>query len=99
MDIDIRVFVLKNGTTIIGELLEERSNYDDYCIRRPLEIKGGTDFTLNDFTLNLYSYLRFTEEYESGMLINKVVNFLCVLTPNLELKERYMGNFINATLA
>lgn len=91
---DIRVFVLKNGTTIIGELLEERSNYDDYCIRRPLEIKRSAGFGPK-----LYSYLRFTEEYESGLLINKVVNFLCVLTPNLELKERYMGNFLNATLA
>jgi hypothetical protein len=93
MDIDIRVFVLKNGTTIIGELLEERSNYDDYCIRRPLEIKGDGE------NISLHPYLSFTEDYESGMLINKVVNFLCVLTPNLELKERYMGNFINATLA
>ena len=96
---DIRVFVLKNGTTSIGELLEDRSNYDDYCIRRPLEIKGGTVSDWPPFALQLYSYLRFTEEYESGLLINKVVNFLCVLTPNLELKERYMGNFLNDTLA
>jgi hypothetical protein len=80
---NIQIFVLKSGKTIIGEHLI--ADFDHYCVRRPVEIRGDGS------NIDLIPYLDFAEEYEDGLLLNKVAHVNHFLSPKMELKQRYMS--------
>jgi hypothetical protein len=90
---NIQIFVLKNGKAIIGEHLSNPADFDHYCVRRPVEIRG------NGSNIDLIPYLDFAEEYEDGLRLNKVGHVNHFLSPKMELKQRYISLFPDTTSA
>jgi hypothetical protein len=92
---EVRVVVLKNGISILGEFAGSEL-LDNFYVRNPVEVSMGS---IKDEGANIsfFPFLNYTvEANESGLPINKNDVLFC-LTPIKELNDHYKSLFDKET--
>lgn len=91
---NVKVVVLKNGISILGEVNEQMGLRSRHIrIKNPVEISLGS-IKDDAASVTFFPFLHYAvESYQDGIPIDIDGNIMCILTPNDELKNHYISAF------